>query len=92
MFREGASGAKTERAQLRKVLDELDAGDVLMVTRPDRLARSTRDLLNTLATITAHKAGFRFLEDTRSDTTTAHRRFMLTVLGGLVDWRSSRGN
>ena len=45
------SGAKTDRAQLRRLLDQLDAGDVLMVTRLDRLARSTRDLLNTLGTI-----------------------------------------
>jgi predicted site-specific integrase-resolvase len=50
VFGEVASGAKTDRAQLRRVLDQLDAGDVLMVTRLDRLARSTRDLLNTLAT------------------------------------------
>jgi DNA invertase Pin-like site-specific DNA recombinase len=49
VFREVASGAKTDRAQLRRLLDQLDAGDVLIVTRLDRLARSTRDLLNTLA-------------------------------------------
>jgi hypothetical protein len=49
VFREAASGAKTDRAQLRKALDRLEAGDVLMVTRLDRLARSARDLLNTLA-------------------------------------------
>ena len=55
VFREVASGAKTERAQLRRVLDQLDAGDVLMVTRLDRLARSTRDLLNTLAAIAGGK-------------------------------------
>jgi DNA invertase Pin-like site-specific DNA recombinase len=54
-----ASGAKTDRAQLRRLLDVLDAGDVLTVTRLDRLARSTRDLLNTLAAITAKKAGFK---------------------------------
>jgi DNA invertase Pin-like site-specific DNA recombinase len=45
VFRETASGAKTDRSQLRKALDQLDARDVLMVTRLDRLARSTRDLL-----------------------------------------------
>ena len=45
-------------------------GDVLMVTRLDRLARSTRDLLNTLAAITAKKAGFSSLGDTWADTTT----------------------
>src|SRR3954462_12175549 len=56
VFREVASGAKTDRVQLRKALDRLEAGDVLMVTRLDRLARSTRDLLNTLAAIAGKKA------------------------------------
>jgi DNA invertase Pin-like site-specific DNA recombinase len=64
----------------------LDAGDVLTVTRLDRLARSTRDLLNTLAAITAKKAGFRSLGDTWADTTTSHGRLMLTVLGGLAEF------
>jgi DNA invertase Pin-like site-specific DNA recombinase len=50
VFRETASGAKTDRAELRKAFATLDDGDVLMVTRLDRLARSTRDLLNTLRT------------------------------------------
>jgi DNA invertase Pin-like site-specific DNA recombinase len=86
VFRETASGAKTDRAhQLRKALDQLDGGDVLMVTRLDRLARSTRDLLNTLATIIDRKAGFRSLGDTWADTTSAHGRLMLTVLAGLAD-------
>ena len=65
---------------------QLEAGDVLMVTRLDRLARSTRDLLNTLAAITAKKAGFRSLGDTWADTTTSHGRLMLTVLGGLAEF------
>ena len=86
VYRETASGAKTDRAQLRRVLDQLDAGDVLMVTRLDRLARSTRDLLNILATIADKKAGFRSLGDTWANTTTAHGRLMLTVLGGLAEF------
>lgn len=57
VYRETASGAKTERVQLARLLAQLDAGDVLMVTRLDRLARSTRDLLNTLAAIADRKAG-----------------------------------
>jgi DNA invertase Pin-like site-specific DNA recombinase len=81
-----ASGAKTDRSQLRKALAQLDDGDVLMVTRLDRLARSTRDLLNTLATITDRKAGFRSLGDAWADTTTSHGRLMLTVLGGLAEF------
>ncbi len=86
VFREVASGAKTDRTQLRRLLDQLEAGDVLTVTRLDRLARSTRDLLNTLATITGKKAGFRSLGDTWADTTTSHGRLMLTVLGGLAEF------
>jgi DNA invertase Pin-like site-specific DNA recombinase len=80
------SGAKIDRAQLRRVIDQLDTGDVLMVTRLDRLARSTRDLLNTLAAIADRKAGFRSLTDTWADTTTSHGRLMLTVLGGLAEF------
>ena len=57
VFRETASGAKADRAQLAKALAALDVDDVLMVTRLDRLARSTRDLLNTLGTIADRKAG-----------------------------------
>jgi Resolvase, N terminal domain len=68
VFRETASGAQSDRAQLRRALDQLDKGDVLMVTRVDRLARSTRDLLNTVAAIAAKKAGFRSLGDAWADT------------------------
>jgi DNA invertase Pin-like site-specific DNA recombinase len=86
VFREVASGAQTDRAQLRRLLGQLHDGEVLTVTRLDRLARSTRDLLNTLAAITAKKAGFRSLGDTWADTTTSHGRLMLTVLGGLAEF------
>jgi DNA invertase Pin-like site-specific DNA recombinase len=86
VFRETASGAKTDRAQLRKALAALEVDDVLVVTRLDRLARSTRDLLNTLAALTERKAGFRSLGDTWADTTTSHGRLMLTVLGGLAEF------
>jgi DNA invertase Pin-like site-specific DNA recombinase len=86
VFREVASGAKTDRAQLRRALDSLQPGDVLLVTRLDRLARSTKDLLNTLASVTAKGAAFRSLADAWADTTTAHGRLMLTVLGGLAEF------
>lgn len=57
-----------------------------MVTRLDRLARSTRDLLNTLDAIAKAGAGFKSLRDAWADTTTAHGRLMLTVLGGLAEF------
>jgi DNA invertase Pin-like site-specific DNA recombinase len=87
VFREIASGAKTDRAQLRRLIDHLSPGDIVIVTRLDRLARSTRDLLNTMAAITEKKrAGFRSLGDAWADTTTPHGRLMLTVLGGLAEF------
>ena len=86
VFRETASGSKADRAQLARVLAALDAGDVLMVTRLDRLARSTLDLLHTLKAVADRGAGFRSLADMWADTTTPHGRLMLTVLGGLAEF------
>src|SRR5690349_19930648 len=86
VFREVASGAWTDRPQLRRAVVQLEAGDVLMVMRLDRLARSTRDLLNMLAVITEKKAVFRSLGDAWADTSTPHGRLMLTVLGGLAEF------
>jgi DNA invertase Pin-like site-specific DNA recombinase len=51
VFREVTSGDKTDRPQLHRLLSEIAAGDVVMMTRLDRLARSTRDLLNTPSVI-----------------------------------------
>ena len=86
VYREKISGAVTHRQQLLRVVEALEQGDVLLVTRLDRLARSTRDLLNTLATVAERKAGFRSLSDSWADTTTAHGRLMLTVLAGLAEF------
>jgi DNA invertase Pin-like site-specific DNA recombinase len=85
VFREVASGAKTDRPRRRRLLARINPGDVVMVTRLDRLARSTRDLLNTLVAITEKKAGFRSLGEAWADTTT-QGRLMLTVLGGLAEF------
>src|SRR5215471_14181995 len=86
IFKEKMSGAITHRQQLKRALDALGEGDVLLITRLDRLARSTRDLLNTLALIAEKKAAFRSLGDAWADTTTAHGRLMLTVLAGLAEF------
>ena len=86
VYAEKISGAITNRPELTKALAELQDGDTLIVTRLDRLARSTRDLLNILDTIAKAGAGFRSLADTWADTTTAHGRLMLTILGGLAEF------
>jgi DNA invertase Pin-like site-specific DNA recombinase len=86
IFREKVSGARADRSQLNRLLRTVTPGDVVIVTRLDRLARSTRDLLNILDTLAESGAGFRSLGDTWADTTTAHGRLMLTVLGGLAEF------
>jgi DNA invertase Pin-like site-specific DNA recombinase len=86
VFRETASGAKTDRRELAKAVRALDAGDTLLVTRLDRLARSTRDLLNILDMVAKAGAGFRSLGDAWADTATPHGRLMLTVVGGLAEF------
>ena len=86
IFQEVAGGAQTDRAQLRRLLKTLAPGDVVTITRLDRLARSTRDLLNIVAAIAAAQAEFRSLGDPWADTTTPHGRLLLTVLGGLAEF------
>src|SRR5262249_58973650 len=75
VFAEKLSGASAvNRKELAKVLAKLEPEDVLLVTRLDRLARSTRDLLNVLDRVSKAGAGFRSLADAWADTTTAHGR------------------
>jgi DNA invertase Pin-like site-specific DNA recombinase len=85
VYAEKVSGAKTDRKALAKAIAALSEGDVLLVTRLDRLARS-RDLLNVLATVSEKGAGFRSIVDAWCDTGSAHGRLMLTILGGLAQF------
>jgi len=89
VFAEKVSGAKSDRAELAKMLKRLDKGDVLVVTRLDRLARSTRDLLNILDTIGKAGAGFKSLADPMIDTTSPHGKLILAVLAALAEFERS---
>ena len=86
IFREKVSGAGAGRAELAKLLAKLGAGDVLIVCRLDRLARSTRGLVNVIDALGKQGATFRSLGDQWADTTTRHGRLVLTVLGGLAEF------
>jgi DNA invertase Pin-like site-specific DNA recombinase len=86
VYAEKISGAVSDRRALGRALAALGPGDTLIVTRLDRLARSTRDLLNTLDAIGKVGAGFRSLADHWADTTTPHGRLMVTVLAGLAEF------
>jgi DNA invertase Pin-like site-specific DNA recombinase len=89
LFAEKQSGARSDRPQLKKALAVLGEGDTLIVTRLDRLARSTRDLLNVLHEVGEAGALFKSLHDTWAHTTTPHGRLMLTILGGLAEFERS---
>jgi DNA invertase Pin-like site-specific DNA recombinase len=86
VFSEKVSGAKTDRKQLGLAIAKLAAGDVLIVTRLDRLARSTRDLLNVLATVSERGAGFKSLAEAMIDTTSAHGRLVVQVLAAIGEF------
>jgi Resolvase, N terminal domain len=86
VFAEKESGAKTDRVQLAQAIASLRPGDTLIVTKLDRLARSTRDLLNTLDAIGKAGAAFKSLGDGWADTTTPAGKLMVTVLGGLAEY------
>src|SRR5215469_544419 len=86
IYAEKISGAYADRPQLAKAIAALGEGDTLVVSKLDRLARSTRDLLNTLDAIGKAGATFKSLGDAWADTTTPAGKLMLTVLGGLAEY------
>ena len=86
VYAEKISGAGSDRPELAKALKRLNTGDLLIVTRLDRLARSTRDLLNILDDIAKRGAGFKSMHDAWADTTSAHGRLMVTILAGLAEF------
>lgn len=86
IFREKVSGAKADRAELTKLLATLREGDVVIVSRLDRLARSTRELLEIVDSLDEHGAAFRSLGEPWADTTTPHGRLILPVLSGLAEF------
>ena len=85
IFREKATGARADRRELLKMLGYVAAGDVVTVTRIDRLARSTFDLFAIVKQIADAGAQFRSLAEPWADTGTSTGRLMLAVLGGLAD-------
>ena len=84
-YREQASGAKVERRELQRMLKDLVAGDVVTVTRIDRLARSTFDLFSIVKRIVDAGGQFQSMAEPWADSSTSTGRLMLAVLGGLAD-------
>lgn len=85
-FEEKVSGARRERPELARMLDQLRDGDVVVVTRLDRLARSTRDLLDIAERLNGVGAGLRSLGEPWADTTSPAGRMVLTVFAGIAEF------
>jgi DNA invertase Pin-like site-specific DNA recombinase len=85
IYREKVTGARPDRRELNRMLGRLAPGDVVAVTRIDRLARSTFDLFGIVKRVADTKAQFRSLAEPWADTGTSTGRLMLAVLGGLAD-------
>ena len=83
-YEEKISGAKRDRPELIRMLDHIRAGDVVVVSRLDRLARSTRDLLEIAEQLKAAEAGLRSLHEPWADTTSPAGRMVLTVFAGIA--------
>lgn len=89
LFSEKITGTQRDRPELDRMLDHLRAGDVVTVTRLDRLARSTRDLLDIAEQLQAKGAGLRSLAEPWADTTTPAGRMVLTVFAGIAEFERS---
>jgi DNA invertase Pin-like site-specific DNA recombinase len=85
VYREKASGARPDRRELLRMLKDIRQGDVVTVTRIDRLARSTFDLFAIVKQIVDAGGQFRSLAEPWADTATSTGRLMIAVLGGLAD-------
>jgi DNA invertase Pin-like site-specific DNA recombinase len=86
VYEEKVSGEKRDRRQLARLLDQLREDDVVVVHRLDRLARSTRDLLEIAELLRAAGAGLRSLGEPWADTTSAAGRMVLTVFAGIAEF------
>jgi DNA invertase Pin-like site-specific DNA recombinase len=86
IFEEKVTGANRDRPQLVRMLDQLRAGDVVVVSRLDRLARSTRDLLELAEQLNKAEAGLRSLHEPWADTTSPAGRMVLTIFAGVAEF------
>src|SRR5438552_14550413 len=85
-FQEKLSGSHRQRPELAKMLDQLRDGDTVVIWKLDRLARSTRDLLEIADTVDKAGAGLKSLSEPWADTTSPAGRMVLTVFAGIAEF------
>jgi DNA invertase Pin-like site-specific DNA recombinase len=86
IYREKVSGARADRPQLAKLMAKLEAGDVVVVTKIDRLGRSARELLELIERIGKAGASFRSLGDPLWDTSSAQGQLLSTLLASIAEF------
>ena len=86
VFREKVSGTSWQRPEFQQMLKQLREGDIVIVWRLDRLARSTRHLLETMETIREAGARFQSLSEPWADTTTHAGKMIMTVFAGIAEF------
>ena len=86
VFAEKVSGAHAQRLELQKLVDYIRAGDVIVVTRLDKLARNTRDLLNLAERLNDKRAGLRSLAEPWADPTSPAGKMLLPILAGIAEF------
>ena len=85
VFQEKVSGSKADRPELRKMIDQLREGDIIIIWKLDRLGRSLRDLVNLIKEIQDKEAGLKSLNDS-IDTTTAHGKLIFHIFASLAEF------
>jgi DNA invertase Pin-like site-specific DNA recombinase len=86
IFREKGSGATQNRSEFQRMLDQTRSGDIIVVWKLDRLARSTRDLLNTVEVLGEAGAKFRSLSEPWANTTTHAGKMIMTIFAGIAEF------
>src|SRR5258707_14894960 len=86
IFREKVSGSNRERPQFQRMLDQIRVGDTIVVWKLDRLARSTRNLLETMELIREAGGKFRSLSEPWADTTTHAGKMIMTIFACIAEF------
>lgn len=86
IFREKVSGASRQRPEFQRMLDQIRTGDTVVVWKLDRLAQSTRDLLNTMDTINEAGGQFQSLSEPWANTMSHAGKMIMTVFAGIAEF------
>jgi DNA invertase Pin-like site-specific DNA recombinase len=88
VFKEKRSGVDAGRPELKACLEYLREGDTLLVTKLDRLARSTPDLYRIVSQLTERQVGFKVVDDPSIDTSTRTGKLIMGILASIAEFEN----